>query len=323
MARDLSVVVHTADPGPLADIVRARHPDVRVTTCDSYAGLPAVLAAERPEVVFSIRFAGTPRFPAAALIGPSGPRWISVGGSGIDHLGLWDMARTTVTNSAGVAADAMAEYAMGAALHFRLDVPGLEADGRARHWRQERLMRPLRGGVALIVGMGRTGRAVAARARAFGMRVIGVRANPRPMPEIEAVYAPVELPKLWPLADLVVVCTPLVPATRGLVSAADIAAMKHDAILVDVSRGGVTDGRALAAALKAGHLAGAALDVFEKEPLPADHPLWQAPRTLISPHCSSVFDGWEQATIAMFCDNLQRWKNGAPLENVVDPRRGY
>jgi phosphoglycerate dehydrogenase-like enzyme len=96
--------------------------------CNSYSGLPPLLAAEQPEVVFSIRFAGTPRFPAAALIEQGGPRRIAGGGSGIDQLVRWDPARTTVTNAAGVAAHMMAEYVLGAALHFLLDVPGLEAD---------------------------------------------------------------------------------------------------------------------------------------------------------------------------------------------------
>jgi phosphoglycerate dehydrogenase-like enzyme len=319
----ISVVVHAACPGPLAETVRARHPDVQVTTCDSYACLPAVLEADRPHVVFTIRFAGTRSFPASALVGAGGPRWIAVGGSGVDHLGQWDDARTTVTNSAGVAADMMAEYVMAAALYFRLDVPGLETDKSLRHWRRDRVLRPLRGGTALIVGLGRTGHAVAARARAFGMCIIGVRATPRPTPGVDEIHPPEHLPALWGSADLVAICVPLVPGTRGLVSAAAIAAMKKDAILVDVSRGGVSDCCALASALRAGRLAGAALDVFETEPLPIDHPLWQAPRMMISPHCSSVFRGWEQATIAMFCDNLRRWKDGEPLENVVDPRRGY
>jgi phosphoglycerate dehydrogenase-like enzyme len=319
----ISVVVHAACPGPLAETVCARHPDVRVTTCDSYAGLPAVLKAERPHVVFTIRFAGTPSFPASALVGADGPRWIAVGGSGVDHLGQWDDARTTVTNSAGVAADMMAEYVMAAALHFRLAVSGLQTDKSLRHWRRDRVLHPLRGSIALIVGLGRTGQAVAARARAFGMRIIGVRATPRSTPGVDEIHPPEHLPALWGSADLVAICVPLVPGTRGLVSAAAIAAMKKDAILVDVSRGGVSDCRALASALRAGRLTGAALDVFETEPLPIDHPLWQAPRIMISPHCSSIFVGWEQATIAMFCDNLRRWKDGEPLENVVDPRRGY
>lgn len=317
------ILLHAADPAPLIAFVEARAPGLAVRGCDSYAALPQAVQDLRPDVVFTIRFAGTPGFPAAALTGAGGPRWIAVGGSGVDHLGGWDASRVTVTNAAGVAADQMAEYAIGAALHFRLDVPGLLADRAARHWRRERVMRPLREGHALIVGLGRTGQAVALRAQAMGMRVTGVRNTRAPVPGVDAVQVPGDLPGLWPLADLVVVCTPLTQATRGLVDAAAIAAMKPDAVIVDVSRGGVVDGNALADALAAGHLAGAALDVFETEPLPPDHPLWAAPRVLISPHCSSVFEGWEMATIAMFGDNLERYLRGQPLFNVVDAARGY
>jgi len=319
----IRILLHAADPALLTPPVQAAAPAATVIGCDSYAALPGMVADLAPDIVFTIRFAGTPGFPAAALTGPKGPGWVSVGGSGVDHLGTWDAARTVVTNAAGVGADQMAEYVIGAALHFRLDVPGLIADRAAQHWRRDRVMRPLRGGVALIIGLGRTGQAVADRARAMGMQVIGVRNTPAPMDGIATVHPPSELPTLWPLADLVVVCTPLTPATRGLIGKGAIAAMKRDAVIVDVSRGEVIDGQALAAALKAGHLAGAALDVFETEPLPPGHPLWTAPRTLISPHCSSVFDGWELATIAMFCDNLRRHQRGEPLANIVQPARGY
>jgi len=317
------ILLHAANPTPLMAQVSAAVPDVQVAGCDSYAALPGVVAGFAPHAVYSIRFAGTAGFPAAALTGPGGPAWISVGGSGVDHLGAWDPARTTVTNAAGVAAEQMAEYVIAAALHFRLDVPGLMADRAAGHWRRDRMVRPLRGGVALIVGLGRTGLAVAARARGMGLRVIGVRHTPAPMDGVEAVHPPADLPALWPLADLVAVCTPLTPVTKGLIGAGAIAAMKPDAVIVDVSRGGVIDGRALAQALQAGHLAGAALDVFEAEPLPPGHPLWTTPRTLMSPHCSSVFDGWEHASVAMFCENIGRFLRGDALHNMVRPGRGY
>lgn len=241
----------------------------------------------------------------------------------MDHLGRWDPARTVVTNAARIAADPMAQVVIGVALHFRLDVPGLLGDQAARHWRADRQMRPLRGRTCLIVGLGRTGMAVARRASALGMGVVGVRANPAPAPGLGAVHQPVDLPALWPEADLVAVCTPLTPVTRGLIGAGAIAAMKPDAVLVDVSRGGVIDGSALARALAAGHLAGAALDVFETEPLPQDHPLWAAPRTLISHHASAIYDAWEGETVALFCENLARFVAGQPLMNVVDPARGY
>jgi phosphoglycerate dehydrogenase-like enzyme len=261
------VIVHTAEPVPHVAAVRAAVPGATVEGGDSYLALPARVADFAPDVVFTIRFAGSTNYPAAALTGPGGPRWIAVGGSGTDHLAGWDPARTMATNAAGVVAAQMAAFAIGAALHVFPDMPGLTADQAARHWRRDRLMRRLRGATCLVVGLGRTGMAVADRARAMGMRVIGVRANPAPAEGV-AVRATVDLPALWGAADVIVVCVPLTPATQGLIGAAEIAAMRADAVIVDVTRGGgVIDGVALAAALASGHLAGAALDVFETEPM--------------------------------------------------------
>ena len=99
--------------------------------------------------------------------------------------------------------------------------------------------------------------------------------------------------------------------------------MKRSAVLVDVSRGGVIDPAALIEALRTGAIAGAALDVFETEPLPADSPIWGLENVIVSPHCSSVYEGWEMASFEMFLENLKRWRRGEPLANIVDPKRGY
>ena len=110
---------------------------------------------------------------------------------------------------------------------------------------------------------------------------------------------------------------------RGLIDAAAFAALKPGAVLVDVSRGGIVRQAALVDALKSGRLRGAVLDVFETEPLPGESPLWDMDNVIVTPHCSSVYDGWERRSVEMFCDNLDRWKRGEPLQNVVDPTRGY
>lgn len=319
---DLRIVIHDADPGPLLEELVTRHPDVAVQSCDSYEGLGPLLESFRPEIVFTVRFAGTPKFPTQALLGPSGPKWIAVGGSGVDHLGQWDTGKVTVTNSAGVAANMMAEYAMGAFLHFTLDFPGLERDRQDRSW-TGRIMTPIQGKHLLIVGLGHTGQAVARLAKAFGMRVTGVRAHPRPTANVDQVHATGELGRLWGAADYIMICAPLLASTRGLVDEAAFAAMKPGAVLVDVSRGGIVREAPLLEALRSGRLAGAALDVFETEPLPADNPLWDLENVILSPHCSSVYRGWELGSIRMFADNLDHWRKGEALFNVVDPARGY
>lgn len=316
------VVLHTDEPDDALDLARSRHPDLAFTACDSYAALPDVIAETRAEVVFSVRFAGTPGFPRTALLESETVRWVSVGGSGTDHLAPWDPTQVTVTNAAGVAADMMAEYTIGALLHFSLNVPGFRAAQTRREWTAGRV-RPIEGQRLLILGLGHTGQAIARRAQAMGMHVTGMRARPQRTPHVDVVIAPGELDGALAQADAVAVCVPLLDSTRDLLSAARIANMKPGAVLVDVSRGGVVDQTALAVALRAGSLSGAALDVFDVEPLPPESPLWALENVILTPHCSSVYDGWELKSVALFCDNLTRYRAGEPLANVVDPIRGY
>lgn len=317
------ILVHTSDPAPMLARLAEVAPEIEARGHDDYEGLGAVLAEFRPDIVYSVAFHGRTGFPRAALLGAHGPRWIAVGGAGVDHLTPWDAGAVMVSNAAGVAAPMMAEYVMGAVLHFTLDIDGMAADRAARHWEPKRQMTPLAGKTMLIVGLGHTGQAVAARARAFGLRVIGTRAHPRPVENVDEVHAAAALPDLWGRADIVVLSVPLLPGTRGLVNARALMAMKRDAILVDVSRGGVLDDAALVNAMRAGHLKGAALDVFETEPLPADSPLWALERVILSPHCSAVSEGWAMRSFDLFLANLGHWRRGEPLFNVVDPDRGY
>ena len=316
------IVLHNSDTAPLARWLRAAFPQAEYRECNSYETLPALIDSYRPEIVYSVRFAGTPGFPREALFGAGGPRWVANGGAGTDHYVQWDPQKTTVTNAAGVAAGMMAEYILGGFLHFTLDVPGMQKDKAARIW-GARTVRPLAGKTLLIIGLGHTGQAVAARARAFGMKVLGTRARPGPMELVDEVHAADDLPDLLHRADFIAVSTPLIPATRGLIGKDEIAAMKPGVIFADVSRGGVVDQCALYDALKTRHVAAAALDVFETEPLPETSPLWALENVIISPHCSSVYAEWEQASFELFIQNLGRWVRGEELVNIVNPARGY
>ena len=316
------ILLHNSETRTLAAKLMQSFPDVEISTCNSYEALPDAVAGTKPHVVYSVRFDGTPGFPREALFSTPGPTWIANGGAGTDHFGSWDPERVTVTNAAGVAAEMMAEYVFGAFLHFTLDVPGLQSDKAQRVW-HERRVRPLKGQTLLIVGLGHTGRAIAAHAKAFGMKVIGTRAHPCDMEFVDEVHGADQLRCLLPRADFVAVSTPMTAATVGLISAAEIAAMKHGVVLADVSRGGVIDQTALLKALENGKIAAAALDVFEVEPLPKDSPLWAVDNLLISPHCSSVYEGWERASFDLFLANLARWLDGKELSNIVDPHMGY
>jgi phosphoglycerate dehydrogenase-like enzyme len=306
----------------LLDSLRARHPAVSVACCTDYASLPEMVARERPEALFTIKFAGTPGFPRAAIIGSESLRWVSVGGSGTDHLVPWDPARLTITNAAGVAADVMAQYIIGGILHFALGFSAFARHQRNRAW-TEGSVTWIAGRTIAILGLGKTGQAIARLSKALGMHVIGLRAHPAPTAGVDRVETIDKLHDVLGVSDYVAVCLPLTPATRGLIDLAAFQALKPGAILADVSRGGIVRQAALLEALRDGRLAGAVLDVFETEPLPPDDPLWTTDNVIITPHCSSVYEGWERRAMEMFCDNLDRWLAGQALENVVDPTKGY
>ncbi len=316
------VLLHSDQAEEAQEVLTRAHPDLELAVCDTYEGLPSALDRHQPEVVYSVRFAGTPSFPRTALLGCPSLKWISVGGSGTDHLQPWDGQRLTVTNAAGVAAQMMAEYVLGTMLSFTLRLRDFARDQANRRWRAAEVV-PLAGKTVLILGLGQTGRAVAALSKAVGLTVLGVRANPQATPGVDEVHATDQLARLWRRADFIVVCLPLLAATRGLVGAGAFASTKPSAVLIDVSRGGVVVEAALIEALDRGRLAGAALDVFEIEPLPADSPLWGRQEVLITPHCSSVYVGWTRRSVELFAENLARYRRGSSLHNVVLPERGY
>lgn len=317
------ILIHNNSTDEMVQRLSEVRPDADIVACDTYDGLGDVIAEFKPDVAHSICFKGRTGFPRDAFLGPDGPRWISVGGSGVDHLADWDPERVTVTNAAGVAAPAMAEYVFGAILHFTLDVEGLRTDKSTRTWDPARMVKPLAGKTMLIVGLGHTGQAVAARAKAFGLHVIGTRARPAEMDNVDEVHASDDLPDLWPRADFIVLSVPLLPATRHMVDARSFAAMKPSAILVNVARGGVLEDAALVNAMRNGAIAAAALDVFETEPLPADSPIWDLENVIVSPHSSAVYSEWAMQSFERFIENLGRWEAGEALRNIVNPVRGY
>src|SRR6185369_10379142 len=134
-----TVILHTDRPAAALEVLRQTHPDLAVHPCDSYAALPDLIERSAAEVVYSVRFDGTPRYPRQALVESRTVKWISVGGSGTDHLGRWDAARVTVTNAAGVAAGMLAEYALGAMLAFSQDLRGFAQRQHSRSWTSARL----------------------------------------------------------------------------------------------------------------------------------------------------------------------------------------
>ena len=315
------VLLHYDRTELFRDHIVDRCPDVEVRCCNSYDDLATALGDFAPQILFCIKFENRP-YPRDTVLACPSIQWVSNGGAGMDHLLPWDPDRLTVTNASGVASRMMAEYVIAGMLALSIGLPGF----MRRQWQHRWQFEPvagIAGKTVAIVGVGRTGRAVAGLAGALAMRVVGTRAHPAPTPGVDTVYPATELHRALSDGDFIVVTAPLLESTRHLIDAGAIAAMKPGACLIDVSRGGVVDQSALIDGLVNQKLGGAVLDVFEAEPLAADNPLWDLPNVIITPHCSSVYEGWELRAAHMFCDNLERWLAGEALNNVVDPRRGY
>jgi len=251
----MKLILHSDQAAALLPIIRARLPDVSVGCCHDYASLPETLDRERPNVLFSIRFAGSAGFPRQAITASPTLRWVAVGGSGTDHLFPWDPLRLTVTHAAGVAAETMAQYGAAAILSFFLGLPMLAKAQRQQRW-EPRSVASVKGRTLAILGLGGVGQAMAKLAKALDMRVIGMRARPIATEAVERVEPPERLQAVLREADVVFVCLPLTRHTRGLLDAAALQAMKPGAMLVDVSRGGIVSQAALIQALQTGHLGG-------------------------------------------------------------------
>ena len=315
------ILIHSEEPEIALDVLKQTHEHSFAIACTDYSDLKRDLETHNPNIVYSSR-SESKRFPRDDLLNCESVIWISNAGSGVNHLMPWHSDKTTVTNSAGVAADMMAEYALGVMLHFSLDIPGLKQDQQNHHW-HTRVVSPIYGKTLLILGLGKTGQAMAKKSKALNMKVIGVRARVQPTQHVDHVYKVDALHTALAQADYILVCMPMLASTKGMLGEKEFAAIKSGAVIIDVSRGGIVQEKELIRALDSGRIKGAGLDVFETEPLPTDSVLWEYPNIIISPHCSSVYDGWEKRSAQLFAENLTRWKNAEPLENIVDPERGY
>ena len=257
-------------------------------------------------------------------------RWIHC-----DHAGLNKSARPwvferglQVTSSSGRSAPALAEHAIFFMLLFAYQYPRFQEAQRAHRWGfpgQEKL-RGLIGRTVGIVGLGNTGCELALRARAFGMRVLGYRRQAIDVPGVDRLYAAERgdlLDELLRDSDFVVLATPLSDATHHLIGSRELTLMKPTAILVNMARGGVVDEAALIETMRHGGIAGAGLDVFEQEPLPADSPLWDLPNVAITPHTTPRVPDRTGRSLETIAENVRRYRAGERLINLLTPADIY
>lgn len=255
-------------------------------------------------------------------------RWQHTPSAGVEHIlrsPLFLERNIVLTNSAGVYAVPIAEFVMTFILNHAKQFAALRSLQAQHRWQQNIGLEftELTDARLLIIGAGSIGQAIATRASAFGMHVWGTRRRVEPLPGFERVVGDQEWRSLIPAADYVVVAVPLTPQTKGMIDAEVLRSMRSSAYLINIARGAVVDEAALLAALEAGWIAGAGIDTFETEPLPADSPLWALPNVTVSPHCSGFSPYNDRRIVDLFLDNLQRYRSKQPLKNLVDRDAGY
>ena len=319
MSAEGLLVLHD-HPEEVLPVLEARAPGLRVAVATQPSAVGPALETHQPTVVFSIKHSGFPGSAHRPVVHHPTVRWVHVGGSGIEHLSPWP-AHVQVTNSAGVLAPFLAETAMAALLSLTTGLHRYGHAQRERRWAPARFQ-ALAGRTLLVVGVGATGGEVALRAKALGMRVVGVRASGAPHPAVDAMHRPSALAGLLSEADVVSLHLRHTPQTHHLLDAAALARMRPGALLLNSARGGVVDQDALIAALRSGQLGGAWLDVFAVEPLPGDSPLWAMPSVIITPHAADMVEDFPARFAARFCDLLPQYLAGRPLPVVVPPDGG-
>jgi phosphoglycerate dehydrogenase-like enzyme len=253
------------------------------------------------------------------------PAWVHTASAGVDRLIFPALVEspTVLTNARGIFEQPIAEYVAGLVLAMAKDFHGTWELQRQHRWRHRETLR-VAGTKALVAGAGPIGRAIGRTLSLLGIAVdlLG-RTGRESDPEFGRIHAADGLAELLPQADWVVCAAPLTEQTRGMFGAAAFARMKPSARLINVGRGPLVDGEELVDALLEHRIAGAALDVFAREPLPEDHRMWDTPGLIISPHMSADTIGWRDALAEQFLDNYARWVGSQLLLNVVDKHLGY
>jgi phosphoglycerate dehydrogenase-like enzyme len=307
----------------LTPLAAARVPTAHLTPYDEDPALTPP-HAEEAEVV--LRWVAGKRYGSLVAGGP-GVRWLHTASAGVDHVLTPEVKAKpglVLTDSGPAFAIAMGEFVLTWMLMVAHRMPEIMVQQQAQTWKWV-TQEELHGQTVGIIGLGPIGQAIAARCKAFGMKTIGFRRRPEPVPDVDQTFTgPDGLNQLLRQSDWVVIAAALTGETRSLLGASEIAKMKPTARLINIARGGLIDEIALIDALRSGAIAGACLDVFAQEPLPMDNPLWNLPSVLISPHTSPGWTaGLRERQIEIFLSNLEKYVRGEEMAGVVDISRGY
>ena len=253
-------------------------------------------------------------------------QWVHSRSAGLDTVLFPELIQSPVplTNGRGVFSQSLGEFGLAAILYFAKDLRRMIANQEAGRWEPFDIVE-IAGQTVGIVGYGDIGRAVARRVHAMGMRVLALKRRAAAVadPLIDRTFAPAERLEMIAQCDYIVASAPLTPETRSMIGEAEFAAMKPEAVVVNLGRGPVIDEAAMVRALASGRIKGAALDVFDNEPLAAGHPFWGMKNVLLSPHCADHTPDWTEQAMRFFLAQFERFVMGQPLENVVEKKQGY
>jgi phosphoglycerate dehydrogenase-like enzyme len=255
-------------------------------------------------------------------------RWVHSRSAGLERTLFPELIASDVvmSNGSGVFSPSLGEFALAAILYFAKDLRRMIRNQIAGRWEPFDVL-PISGQTVGIVGYGDIGRAAASRVRAMGMNVLAVKRHAptqnNPDPFADRLYSPDQRVDMLPQCDYVVVAAPLNAETIGLINEAEFAAMKPSAVIINVGRGPVIDERAMISALSRKKIKGAALDVFNEEPLPPGHPFYKLENVLLSPHCADHTPDWLDNAMRFFLAQFERFRRGQPLLNIVDKKLGY
>ena len=288
---------------------------------------PARVRQYAPQADVIVNGTSSPPLLSAAIPPATGARWIHSLWTGVDNVLCPEILASPLplTNGRGVFRRPLAEWSIGAMLYFAYRMRRMVRQQQAGVW-EAFTTEEIQGKTLGIIGYGGIGSTTAGLARSFGMRIVALRRRPELFEKdtlVDQSFAPSQLNELLAGSDYVLLATPLTDETRGLIGAAQIAAMKPASVLINVGRGAVVDEAALIKALDDGKIRGAALDVFAVEPLPAEHPFYRMENVLLSPHTADHVQDFIHLAVEAFLENLKRFQAGQPLMNLVDKHAGY
>ena len=273
-----------------------------------------------------LQWSGTRELLQAALATCQNVRWIHSQAAGVDNLLFPELVNSKVllTNGSGVFSASLGEFVLAAILYFAKDLRRMVRNQTAGVW-EPFDVEEIGGQTVGIVGYGDIGRAVASRVRAMGMRVLATKRHVPTShdPSVEHFFKPEERRDMMRLCDYVVATAPLTAETRHMIADAEFAIMKSTAVVINVGRGPLIDEEALVRTLMARRIKGAALDVFEYEPLRAGDPLYKLENVLLSPHCADHTADWQDQAMRSFLEQYRNFEKGEPLKNIVNKQLGY